>query len=52
MIYIRKATLCMKSTEQTQKLQKGKNRVKTEKKTKQKINYKSLPKAWVKLTKD
>ena len=29
----------MKSIEQTQKLQKGKNRVKTEKKTKQKISY-------------
>ena len=43
-IYIRKATLCMKSIEQTQKLQKGKKKKKkkTEKKTKQQINYKKV----------
>ena len=39
MLYIRKATLCMKNIEQTQKIQEGKQR-KKEKKTNPLINYK------------
>ena len=33
MLYIRKATLCMKNIEQTQKIQEEENREKTKKKT-------------------
>ena len=41
MIYIRKATLCMKNKEQTQEIQEEENREKTKKKkTNQHINYK------------
>ena len=39
MLYTRKATLCMKNIEQTQKIQEE-NREKTKKKTNQHINYK------------
>ena len=39
MLYIRKATLCMKNKEQTQKIQEG-NKQKTKKKTNPQINYK------------
>ena len=38
MLYTRKATLCMKNIEQTQKIQE--NGEKTKKKTNQHINYK------------
>ena len=41
MLYIRKATLCIKNIEQTQKIQEEENREKTKKKkTNQQINYK------------
>ena len=40
MLYIRKATLCIKNKEQTQKIQEEENREKTKKKTNQQINYK------------
>ena len=40
MIYIGKATLCIKNKEQTQKIQGEEKREKTKKKTNQQINYK------------
>ena len=40
MLYIRKATLCMKNIEQTQKIQEEENREKTKMKTNQHISYK------------
>ena len=40
MIYIQKATLCMKNIEQTQKIQEEENRGKTKNKTNQHINNK------------
>ena len=40
MLYIRKATLCMKNKEQTQEIQEEENREEKKKKTKQHINYK------------
>ena len=39
MLYKRKATLCMKNNEQTQKIQEG-NKEKRKKKTNPQINYK------------
>ena len=40
MLYIRKATLCMKNKEQTQEIQEEENREEKKKKNKQHINYK------------
>ena len=39
MLYIRKVNLCKKNIEQTQKIQEGKNKEKTKKKTNLQINY-------------
>ena len=49
MLYIRTATLYMKSIEQTQKIQEEENREKNKKENQQHINYKrerELRKAW------